>query len=121
MDNFPEELRENPLPVVALVGHPTLQGPIYTYISQTMTLRTTDPPIPLFNLISIDTVTLPPRSKRVTHSETHPTPGILKANWLHKHKDVLPAVICLLFSWGTASEDKNWKQREVDLVTLFET
>lgn len=37
--------------------------------------------------------------------------GILKANWMHKHKNVLPAVIALMCNWDTS----NWKENETDI------
>jgi hypothetical protein len=45
--------------------------------------------------------------------------GILKREWIRKHKMLVPAVVCLLYIWEP--EDKNWKGRENEIATQIDT
>ncbi len=44
--------------------------------------------------------------------------GILKANWMHKHKNLLPAVVVLMCSWE--GNNPNWKESETDICMQLE-
>ena len=56
--------------------------------------------------------TFPPRKVR---NAAAPVRGILKSNWLHKHKTVLPAVVVLTFLFDTY--DPEWRERDGNVIT----
>ncbi|OMO77679.1 Tetratricopeptide-like helical [Corchorus olitorius] len=112
MEEYPEELRSPPVRLVALVGCPELHGVISSH------LHTQQPPI--------NTLALPDLSKLSLLIQNHHHPsnssvggGILKRDWLVKHRTKIPAVVGALFSWDHVSGDPaQWVQVCSDLDHL---
>ena len=67
-------------------------------------------PLALYMRVTRDH-TFPPRKLRNTAASAR---GVLKANWLHKHKDVLPAVVVMVFLFETY--DPDWRDRDGQVI-----
>jgi hypothetical protein len=145
MNDFPEELRQPVVPVVALIGHSSLHPSIEKNLS---TKTHYDASIPLFRVVSIEIGSIPAKKEKRQGYEQYVPQGVLKSNWMHKHKHVLPAVLVLLFSWGdnenvasspstissssssstlspstvnmSAKTTSDWRAREADICTQVE-
>ena len=111
MEEYPEELRSPPVRLVALVGCLEQHGVISTH------LLSQQPPI--------NTLALPDFSKlslllhRSSNSSSSSAAGILKRDWLVKHRTKIPAVVGALFSWDHVSGDPaQWIQVCSDLDEL---
>lgn len=114
MEDYPEELRTPPVTLIAIVGCPDLHTTISTH------LHTEQPPI--------NTLALPDFTKvssvmaRNPQKETLDSPapgGILKKNWLLKHRTRVPSVIAALFTSVTVNGDPaQWLQVSTDLENL---
>ncbi|KAF5192817.1 Trafficking protein particle complex subunit-like protein, partial [Thalictrum thalictroides] len=116
MEDYPEELRTPPVTLVSLVGFPELHSTISTY------LHTEQPPIntlalPDFSKISV--MARNPKDKTLDSSSSAQPGGILKKDWLLKHRTRAPAVIAALFSSQHVSGDPaQWLQVCTDLENL---
>ncbi|XP_017969396.1 PREDICTED: trafficking protein particle complex subunit 11 [Theobroma cacao] len=110
MEEYPEELRSPPVRLVALVGCPEQHGLISSH------LLTQQPPI--------NTLALPDLSKLSLLLQHNPSKsssggGILRRDWLVKHRAKIPAVVVALFSWDQVSGDPaQWGQVCSDLDEL---
>lgn len=110
MEEYPEELRSPPVRLVALVGCPEQHGLISSH------LLTQQPPI--------NTLALPDLSKLSLLLQHNPSKsssggGILRRDWLAKHRAKIPAVVGALFSWDQVSGDPaQWGQVCSDLDEL---
>jgi hypothetical protein len=111
MNEYPEELRNPVVPVVALVGqHATHQ----IFEKNILTKTIYDVNTPIFKLISLDTGTVPLKKEKRSNYDSYLPNGILKANWMHKHKCVLPAVIVLMCLWEGGA---GWKENEAEICS----
>lgn len=111
MEEYAEEMRTPPVTLISLVGCPELHPSITTH------LHSEQPPI--------NTLALPDFSKisvmaRTTQKETTTNSGgILKKDWLLKHRTRVPAVVAALFSGDHVSGDPaQWLQVCSDLDNL---
>ncbi|KAL4376306.1 hypothetical protein GQ457_02G006530 [Hibiscus cannabinus] len=111
MEEYPEELRSPPVPLVALVGCSDHHRPITTHLLSQQT--------------PINTLALPDFSKlthllqRSSSSSSSSPAGFLKRDWLIKHRTKIPAVVAALFSWDHVSGDPaQWVQVCSDLDDL---
>ncbi|OAY57698.1 trafficking protein particle complex subunit 11 isoform X2 [Manihot esculenta] len=118
MEDYPEELRTPPVGLIALVGCPEHHSLITTHLlseqppSNTLAL----PDIAKISLLlsSADKSSLPPPDP-----SSSPTAGILKRDWLHKHRTRVPAVVAALFISDHVSGDPaQWLQLCSDLENL---
>ncbi|KAI8541026.1 hypothetical protein RHMOL_Rhmol08G0030600 [Rhododendron molle] len=112
MEEYPEELRTPPVALVAVVGCPELHTAISTH------LHSEQPPIntlalPDFSKISV----VAKRAKE--GSEAGQFSGILKRDWLLKHRTMVPAVVAALFGSDHVNGDPaQWLQVCTDLENL---
>jgi hypothetical protein len=86
-----EELRTPPVPLVALVGCPEYHGAISLYLHREQP--------PLNTLALPDFAKLPilgGKDKKPVDARMPPPLGILKADWLTKHRTRMPAVLAVL-------------------------
>ncbi len=115
---------ETPVPLVALLGIEQIHQPIISNLPQKNALRFLS--LPLGHSF--------PKHKTSSHRTNPPfyegyqPDGILKANWISKHCDVLPAVVTLLFEWddgdaaGTptaAAVLQTWEHTVVQAILAF--
>ncbi|KAK6922486.1 Trafficking protein particle complex subunit 11 [Dillenia turbinata] len=125
MEEYPEELRTPPVSLVAVVGCPELHAPISTH------LHSEHPPINTLALpdLSSNTIAslLPPSSSSSSRSvddsssssASPPVGGILKRDWLLKHRTRVPSVLAALFPSDRISGDPaQWLQVSTDLEYL---
>ncbi|KAI3938082.1 hypothetical protein MKW98_018638 [Papaver atlanticum] len=114
MEDYGEELRTPPVSLVSLVGLPELHSTISAY------LHSEQPPIntlalPDFSKISIISKT----QKETLDSSTHHPGGILKKDWLLKHRTKIPSVVAALFgSDHVFGDPTQWLQVCTDLDNL---
>lgn len=86
-----EELRTPPVPLVALVGCPEYHGAISLYLHRELP--------PLNTLALPDVAKLPiigGKERKPVDARMPPPLGILKRDWLTKHRTRMPAVLAVL-------------------------
>ncbi|KAJ7556794.1 hypothetical protein O6H91_05G099000 [Diphasiastrum complanatum] len=92
MEDYPEELRTPPVTLVALVGLPEFHSAISLF------LHTEQPPINTLALPDFSNVTaIGGKERKAIDARMPPPVGILKADWLLKHRTRVPAVLAVLF------------------------
>ena len=110
MEEYPEELRTPPVTLVSLVGTPELHSTISAF------LHSEQPPIntlalPDFGKISI----IAPKNKE-SSDLGKPIGGILKREWLAKHRTRAPAVVAAIFGSDRVTGDPaQWLQVCTDI------
>lgn len=94
MDEYPEELRTPPVALVSLVGIPELHSTISNF------LHSEQPPINTLALPDFSKLSIIARKEREPAGPVAPAKpsGILKSDWLSKHRTRVPAVVAALFS-----------------------
>ncbi|CAM8986690.1 unnamed protein product [Rhodiola kirilowii] len=116
MEEYAEELRTPPVALIALVGCPELHQAISTH------LHSDQPPINTLAMPDFGSIysLLPPKKeKSAADSSNGPAPGIIKRDWLLKHRTRIPAVVAALFSYSQISGDPTqWLQVCTDLENL---
>jgi trafficking protein particle complex subunit 11 len=116
MEDYPEELRTPPVSLVCLAGCPELHHPISAF------LHSEQPPINTLALPDFSKASVLARKKnRDPLSQPAPAPpsGILKRDWLLKHRTRVPAVVAALFRADQISGDPaQWLQACTDLENL---
>lgn len=143
MNEYPDEIRQRPLPVVAFVGQTSLHPLITKHLSRvtiesTQVNTATKETKPCFQVISWDFgyIFMPGRKAQKASYEGiynwlhisnfwplcdtgYVSQGIQKANWMVKHTSLLPAVLALFFQHS--NEDlKNWKAKEQEIITQLD-
>ncbi|CAI9110430.1 OLC1v1010446C1 [Oldenlandia corymbosa var. corymbosa] len=113
MEEFPGELRTPPVALVALVGFPELHAPITAH------LHAEQPPINALALPDISKISVFARTPKDNSVPVRPVPGILKRDWVSKHRTRIPAVVAALFSSDHVSGDPaQWLQVCNDMDNL---
>ncbi|CAA0841573.1 Unknown protein [Striga hermonthica] len=112
MDEYPEELRTPPVALSCVVGCPEVHGLIAAHLhSQQPPMNTIA--LPDFSKISVIPTRKPPRDN------SEPIGGVIKRDWLSKHRTRIPAVVAALFSSSDISGDPaQWLQVCNDLENL---
>lgn len=116
MEDYPEELRTPPVTLVSIVGHQDLHATISTH------LHSEQPPIntlalPDFSKISV--IAKNPKEKENQLPSSFTSSGILKRDWLSKHRTRVPAVVAALFDADQLSGDPAlWQQVCTDIENL---
>ncbi|XP_074264314.1 uncharacterized protein LOC141586832 [Silene latifolia] len=107
MEEYPEELRSPPVPLISLVGcsdlHATISGHLHAL----------QPPINTLALPDFSKISVFSRKPPAVDSASSPSPvaGFLKKDWLVKHRTRIPAVAAALFSSDHVSGDPaQWLQ-----------
>ncbi|PIN18622.1 hypothetical protein CDL12_08701 [Handroanthus impetiginosus] len=115
MEEYPEELRTPPVALVCAVGCPEVHGLITAH------LHSQQPPINTIALPDFSKISVIP-SKKPHRDNSEPVGGILKRDWLSKHRTRIPAVVAALFSSHDVSGDPaQWLQVCNDLENLKAT
>ncbi|KAJ0987119.1 hypothetical protein J5N97_005475 [Dioscorea zingiberensis] len=114
MEDYPEELRTPPVSLVSLVGCPDLHPTI------SAALHSEQPPINTLALPDFSKISIFARKQRdPLDAGGHPPEGILKKEWLLKHRTRIPAVVAALFSCDQVNGDPaQWLQVCTDLENL---
>ncbi|XP_065857496.1 uncharacterized protein [Euphorbia lathyris] len=117
MEDYPEELRTPPVSLIALAGCPDLHSHISSH------LHSEQPPINTLALPDLSKISLLLSSTKNHSAPSDPsstsTAGIIKRDWLQKHRTKVPAVIAASFSSDHVSGDPaQWLQLCSDLETL---
>ncbi|KAI4327874.1 hypothetical protein L6164_020285 [Bauhinia variegata] len=116
MEEYPEELRTPPVTLVSMVGCPELHGLISPY------LLSAHPPINTLALPDLSKISLFSKKKDSDSNTTPPSSnigGMLKKDWLLKHRTKIPAVIAALFPAQHVSGDPaQWLQVCSDLDSI---
>ncbi|KAK9129167.1 hypothetical protein Sjap_009654 [Stephania japonica] len=112
MEDYAEELRTPPVSLISLVGCPDLHQSILTY------LHKQQPPINTIALPDFSAISLLQKTKKETLDSAVPG-GILKRDWLSKHRTRVPVVVAALFGSAAVSGDPaQWLQLCTDLENL---
>lgn len=96
MEEYPEELRTPPVSLISLVGCPELHSLISTH------LHSEQPPINTLALPDFSAISI---MNRFNKEIRDPVAGILKKDWLLKHRTRVPAVVAALFTSDHVSGD----------------
>ncbi|XP_068330735.1 uncharacterized protein [Pyrus communis] len=119
MEDYPEEMRSPPVSLVSVVGCPELHTSISAH------LHSLSPPINTLALpdLSKASLILPPKpnptSTPASDSSAPPPAGIIKRDWLLKHRTKIPAVVAALLSSDRVTGDPaQWLQLCSDLDGL---
>lgn len=92
MEDYPEELRTPPVTLVSIVGYQDLHATISTH------LHSEQPPINTLALPDFSNISsVIAKNPKETENQLPASTGILKRDWLLKHRTRVPAVIALLF------------------------
>ncbi|XP_010029555.2 trafficking protein particle complex subunit 11 [Eucalyptus grandis] len=107
MEEYPEELRTPPVALAALVGcsdhHPAISGHLHSLQPPMNVLA-----LPDFSKVQ---VVLARKAKDPAASGDHPPGGILRRDWLLKHRTRVPAVVAAMFAADRVSGDPaQWLQ-----------
>lgn len=112
MEEYPEELRTPPVALTCLVGCPEVHGLITAH------LHSQQPPINAFALPNFSKISVIPPKKPPRESSDHVS-GIIKRDWLSKHRTRIPAVVAALYSSQDISGDPaQWLQVCTDVDNL---
>ncbi|KAJ8643617.1 hypothetical protein MRB53_005365 [Persea americana] len=98
MEDYGEELRTPPVALVCLVGFPDLHQTISSF------LHSEQPPINTLALPDFSKITLFARKNKESRDASRPM-GILKREWLAKHRTKVPAIVAALFGSDQVSGD----------------
>ncbi|KAL5707268.1 hypothetical protein ACHQM5_025336 [Ranunculus cassubicifolius] len=116
MEDYAEELRTPPVTLISIVGCPELHTTISTY------LHTEQPPINTLALPDFSKISniMSRKKQTLDSSSSNPNPnGILKKDWLLKHRTRIPSVIAALFnSIHVSGDPTQWLQVCTDLENL---
>lgn len=117
MEEYPEELRSPPVSLVAVVGCAELHQAITTH------LHSQQPPINSLALPDISKISflLAPNPNKTSGSDSPASAagGILKRDWLQKHRTRIPSAVAALFSSDCISGDPaQWLRLCSDLDEL---
>ncbi|KAL6050118.1 Trafficking protein particle complex subunit 11, variant 2 [Balamuthia mandrillaris] len=121
MDLYPEELKEDPVPVVSLVGAKKYHAALQKNLSVVPSLFD-EGQRPIFYILSSEREEgLPKKKKQKSVAPSvvmDDQPGILKSNWMYKNSRVIPAVVVFIFSeWAN---EKKWKEKEPEFCAFLE-
>lgn len=114
MEEYPEELRTPPVALISLVGcsdhHPAISGHLHSMQPPMNVLA-----LPDFSKIQVVLT----RKAKEPAGAGDPPGGILKRDWLLKHRTRVPAVVAAMFSSARVSADPaQWLQVCTELENL---
>uniref|UniRef100_A0A0D9YXC2 Trafficking protein particle complex subunit 11 n=1 Tax=Oryza glumipatula TaxID=40148 RepID=A0A0D9YXC2_9ORYZ len=115
MEDYPEELRTPPLSLVSIVGCPELHPAISAALSSRQ------PPMNLLALPDFSKASILARTAKARDPLAPPQApaGILKKDWLLKHRTRVPAAVAAMFRADQVSGDPaQWLQACSDLENL---
>lgn len=113
MDEYPEEFRTPPVALISLVGCPEHHSTISTH------LHSQQPPINVLALPDFSKITVVLTRKSKEPGSGDPPAGIIKRNWLLKHRTKIPSLVAAMFSSIDVSGDPTqWLQVCTELENL---
>jgi hypothetical protein len=115
MEDYPEELRTPPVSLVSIVGCPEMHASISAALSSQQ------PPMNTLALPDFAKASMLSRTARNRDPLAPPqaVSGILKKDWLLKHRTRVPAVVAAMFRADQVSGDPaQWLQACSDLENL---
>ena len=118
MEEYPEELRTPPVALISMVGCPELHSQISTH------LLSDQPPINTLALPDLSKIYLFSKksdsdSGNATTAPPAPVGGILKKDWLLKHRTKIPSVLAALFpAQHVFGDPAQWLQVCADLDSI---
>jgi len=98
MEEYPEELRTPPVPLIAVVGYTELHSSISAH------LHSQKPPINTLALPDFSKISVIGKTPKPGGSDSPPG-GILRRDWLLKHRTKIPAVVAALIPSDQVSGD----------------
>ncbi|KAL9649633.1 hypothetical protein ABK040_003310 [Willaertia magna] len=118
MDQYPIELRNTPMPVIALVKNKRLHESLITTISNNLSKR--------MKILSLESEQELIKSKFSSFYNNgtmdnsnrflgYKPVGIFKRSWYRKHQELIPSVCCILAHWKS-EETTTWKSQEQELI-----
>ncbi|GAB4847648.1 hypothetical protein Ancab_026709 [Ancistrocladus abbreviatus] len=99
MEEYPEELRTPPVGLISLVGCPELHHMISTF------LHSDKPPVNTLALPDFSKICVMGKTPKEASDSGMPPAGILRREWLPKHRTKVPAVAAALFPADHVSGD----------------
>lgn len=99
MEDYPEELRTPPVSLISLVGCPELHASISKH------LHLEQPPLNTLALPDFSKISLFSKTPKDDDPSCAHLGGILKRDWLLKHRTRVPSVLAALFSHDQLSGD----------------
>ncbi|CAL9162742.1 unnamed protein product [Musa hybrid cultivar] len=113
MEYYPEELRTPPISLVSVVGCPELHQTISSF------LHAEQPPINTLALPDFSKISVLARKHKDPLASPQPVAGILKRDWLMKHRTRVAAAVAALFRADYVTGDPaQWLQVCTDLENL---
>ncbi|WOK94149.1 trafficking protein particle complex subunit 11 isoform X1 [Canna indica] len=113
MEDYPEELRTPPISLVSIVGCSELHQTISSF------LHAEQPPINTLALPDFSKISVLARKQKDPLASPQPVAGILKRDWLLKHRTRVPSAVAALFRADYVSGDPaQWLQVCTDLENL---
>ncbi|KJE96439.1 hypothetical protein CAOG_006764 [Capsaspora owczarzaki ATCC 30864] len=117
---LPPEIVARPVPLVALVGVEAVEGPFpRVSLQEAIHSERLVEQIPVtYRPVSKDVLLLLPQRKERRDVESYSPPGILKGSWIHKHRQVIPAVAAYFveLEW----DDPQWAACEQECAAVFD-
>ncbi|KAE9043077.1 hypothetical protein PR001_g2984 [Phytophthora rubi] len=122
MESFGTELKETPYPLIAALGSRELQGKVLPLVR-----AANEEFVPKLHLASLPREHRFPAKKELREKhgtfpnqtqrdfEGYRAQGVLKARWLKKHHELLPAVVLLFDEFDPRWSPQDWQQRETAL------
>ncbi|CAI5740615.1 unnamed protein product [Peronospora destructor] len=120
MESVGTELKETPYPLIATLGSRELQNKVLPHVR-----AVNEEFIPKLHFTSLPREHRFPVKKELREKhgtfqtqrdfESYSTQGILKARWLKKQHELLPAVVLLFDEFDPRWEPQKWQQRETAL------
>ncbi|KAH7476281.1 hypothetical protein PRIC1_000289 [Phytophthora ramorum] len=122
MESFGTELKETPYPLIAALGARELQGKVLPHVR-----AANEEFVPKLHFASLPREHRFPAKKELREKhgtfpnqtqrdfEGYHAQGVLKARWLKKHHELLPAVVLLFDEFDPRWSAQDWQQRETAL------
>lgn len=115
MEHYPEELRTPPVMLVSLVGCPDLHPAVTSF------LHSENPPMNTLALPEFSKISVLSGKKQKDGNDIGATStgGILKRDWISKHRTKVPSVVAVFFAMDrVAGNPAQWQQVCTDLDNL---
>ncbi|PRP75617.1 hypothetical protein PROFUN_07983 [Planoprotostelium fungivorum] len=117
MNQYPEEVRESPRPVVALVGCSPLHAYIIKAFQYIVRPDADSRGLVPYHFVGYESPEMSNLSTKKDRPKEFSTPkGIIQGDWMYRQKNVIPAVIIALFNWT----DEEGKPIDSDIVSQLD-
>ncbi|GAA0156773.1 hypothetical protein LIER_14182 [Lithospermum erythrorhizon] len=113
MEDFPEEFRTPPVALAALIGCSDLHAPITAH------LHASQPPINIIALPDSSKISVISKTPKDNINQNQQIKGILKRDWVLKHRTRVPAVVAAMFRVEQLGGDPaQWLQVCTDIESI---